>query len=212
MYCVSGVKELKPLNCCWAAKDLKANVGSQSKLYLRPIEKNLSTVSILPQNKSQVKEKCIICSREMLLKDPRFHVMMCKTREGVLSSESEDDDTLSNSVFASEPQRIQERQESNTSVEEEQVDIDSAPLHVPGLTPSIPEASTSGQAENPYASTRMSAVPVAEGQVLTVDGIVEKVVVYCLQNNIYNPVEILRCLAKEIVTGKPLEVTDATSV
>ena len=35
MYCVSGVKELKPLNCSWAAKDLKANEGSQSKLYRR---------------------------------------------------------------------------------------------------------------------------------------------------------------------------------
>ena len=57
MYCVSGVKELKPLNCSWAAKDLKANVGSQSKLYLRPIQKNYSTVSILPQNKSHASQR-----------------------------------------------------------------------------------------------------------------------------------------------------------
>ena len=33
MYCVLGVKILEPLNCSWAAKDLKANVGSHSKLY-----------------------------------------------------------------------------------------------------------------------------------------------------------------------------------
>ena len=105
MYCVSGVKELKPMNCSWAAKDLKANVGSQSKLYLPPIQKNLSTVSILPQNESQVKEKSIICSKEVLMKDLRFHVLKCKTREGLLSSESEGDDTLSISVFGSEPQK-----------------------------------------------------------------------------------------------------------
>ena len=37
MYCVSGCKELNPLNCSWTAKDFKANVGPQSKLYLRPI-------------------------------------------------------------------------------------------------------------------------------------------------------------------------------
>ena len=80
------------------------------------------------------------------------------------------------------------------SVEEKQVDFASAPLHVPCLTPSIPEASTSGQAENPYASTRISAVLVAETQVLTLDGIVDRVVEYCSQNNINNPVEILRCL------------------
>jgi len=108
MYCVSGVKELKSLHYSWTAKDLKANVGSQSKLYLRPIQKNLSTVSILPQNKSQVKEKCIICSNEVLIKDLWFHVIMCKTREGLLSSESEDDDTLSISVFASQPQNSKE--------------------------------------------------------------------------------------------------------
>ena len=85
-------------------------------------------------------------------------------------------------------------------MEEKQVDFDSAPLHVPCLTPSIPEASAPGRAENPYASTRMSAVLAAETQVLTVDGIVDRMVEYCLQNNINNPVEILRCLQKEIVT------------
>lgn len=84
------------------------------------------------------------------------------------------------------------------------------PLHVPCLTPSIPEASASGRAENPYASTRMSAVLAAETQVLTVDGIVDRMVEYCLQNNINNPVEILRCLQKEIVTVQPHEVTDVT--
>ena len=120
MYCVvSGVKELKSLHCSWAAKDLKRNVGSQSKLYLRPIQKNLSTVSILPQNKSQVKEKCIICSNEVLIKDLWLLVIMCKTREGLLSSESEDDDTLSISVFASEPQKIQGSNISVVFVEEE---------------------------------------------------------------------------------------------
>ena len=95
-------------------------------------------------------------------------------------------------------------------MEEKQVDFDSAPLHVPCLTPSIPEASASGRAENPYASTRMSAVLAAETQVLTVDGIVDRMVEYCLQNNINNPVEILRCLQKEIVTVQPHEVTDVT--
>ena len=95
-------------------------------------------------------------------------------------------------------------------MEEKQVDFDSAPLHVPCLTPSIPEASASGRAENPYASTRMSAVLAAETQVLTVDGTVDRMVEYCLQNNINNPVEILRCLQKEIVTVQPHEVTDVT--
>ena len=50
--------------------------------------KMLALEAILRQNKSQVKKKCINCDKEVLEKDLRFHVMMCKTREGVLSSES----------------------------------------------------------------------------------------------------------------------------
>ena len=124
------------------------------------------------------------------MKDLRFHVLMCKTREGLLSSESEDDDTLSISVFTSQPKEIQE---STTSI----------------ATPSIPEASTLGQPDNANVSTRTAAVLEAE-PVVTVDEIVDKVVAYCLQHDISNPVEILRCLQKEIVTGKPLELTDVT--
>ena len=142
------------------------------------------------------------------MKDLRFHVLMCKTREGLLSSESEDDDTLSISVFASEPQKIQESTTFIASEEEEQAGSDSHKIDS-SPTPSIPEASTLGQPENANVSTRTSAVLVAE-PVLTVDETVDKVVAYCLQHNIGNPVEILRCLQKEIVTGQPLELTDVT--
>jgi len=143
------------------------------------------------------------------MKDLRFHVMMCKTRDGLLSSESEDDDTLSISVFVSEPQKIQESSTSVASVEEKQADID-PDIVDPSLNPSIPEASSLGQPENADVSTTTSAVPLAE-PVLTVDEIVDKVrVAYCLQHNISNPVKILRCLQKEIVTRQPLELTGVT--
>ena len=116
LYCVSGCKELKPLNCCWTAKDLKANVGAQSKLFLRPIQKNLSTVSVLPQNRSQVKEKCNICNKDVLMRDLRYHVFMCKSREGLLSSDS-DDDSLNHSVFSQRSMLVQEgyHQDQNAS-------------------------------------------------------------------------------------------------
>ena len=45
---------------------------------------------------------------------------------------------------------------------------------------------------------------------LSVDEIVDKVVGYSSAENISNPVEILRCLQKDLVTGQPLEVMDAT--
>ena len=112
------------------------------------------------------------------MKDLRFHVLMCKTREGLLSSEPEDDDTLSISVFASEPQNIQESTASIASEEEVQAGID--PHNIDSSpTPSIPEASTLGQAEDANANTRTSAVLMAE-PALTVDEIVDKVVALVL--------------------------------
>ena len=220
MYCVSGCKELNPLNCSWTAKDLKANVGSQSKLYLRPIQKNLSTVSILPLNKSQVKEKCIICNKQILMKDLRHHVFTCKTKEGLLRSGS-DDDSLSVPAFTS--WRIPE---SSTTVNDgqpaENVN-DGESLSMPTISPGRNQESTTslqdGQAENQpgnsfalgstiSSSNAIAAVPVVDN--LSVDEIVDKVVGYCSAENISNPVEILRCLQKHLVTGQPLEVTDAT--
>ena len=62
LHCVSGSKILKPIECCWSAKDLKANIGPQSKVYLRPIQKHLSTTSLVSKNGSQIKEKCMSCN------------------------------------------------------------------------------------------------------------------------------------------------------
>lgn len=41
---------------------------------------------------------------------------------------------------------------------------------------------------------------------MSVDEVVEKAVQYCRKNDINNPVEILRCLQLNMVTGRALEV------
>ena len=58
------------------------------------------------------------------------------------------------------------------------------------------------------SSNAIAAVPVVDN--LSVDEIVDKVVGYSSAENISNRVEILRCLQKDLVTGQPLEVMDAT--
>lgn len=154
------------------------------------------------------------------MKDLRHHVFMCKTKEGLLSSES-DDDSLNVPAFTSG--RISE---SSTTVKDgqpaENVN-DGESLSVPTFSPGRNLESTTslqdGQAENPprnsfalestiSSSNAIAAVPVVDN--LYVDEIVGKVVVYCSAENISNPVEILRCLQKDVVTGQPVEVTDVT--
>lgn len=43
------------------ARELRCNLGGQSKIYLRPIQRNLSTKSLISQNYYEVKERCISC-------------------------------------------------------------------------------------------------------------------------------------------------------
>ena len=51
-----------------------------------------STEKPVYSNKAQVKERCNVCNKKVLMKDLRYHVFMCKTTdlEGLLSSDSDD--------------------------------------------------------------------------------------------------------------------------
>ena len=77
MHCIANCRLLEPLNCPMITKTLKSHVG-HGKLYIRPIQKNLSVISI-PQdvNDATLKEKCKFCQKEFLLQDLRNHVNMC---------------------------------------------------------------------------------------------------------------------------------------
>ena len=77
MHCIANFRVLEPLNCSMTTKTLKSHVG-QGKLYIRPIQKNLSVISV-PQNENHatLKEKCEFCQNEFLLQDLRNHVDMC---------------------------------------------------------------------------------------------------------------------------------------
>lgn len=136
-----------------------------------------------------------------------MHVFMCKTKEGVLTSES-DDEILSVPAFSSRrmpddimtgttflPMRILE---SIPIQEDHQQNADNSrsPLLSSSLTK--PAAVDEKDDINNQADD------------LDIDNTVEKVIAYCATHNIANPVEILRCIQKEVVTGQPLEVTDIT--
>ena len=43
MHCVANCRTLSVIECASSVTELKANVGNQSKIYLRAIQKDLST-------------------------------------------------------------------------------------------------------------------------------------------------------------------------
>jgi hypothetical protein len=71
---------------------LKANGGPQAKIYVRPIQKSLSTKPLAAEKTSQVKEKCISYDKEFFVHELRKHSFVCadmfNTSEG---SEGESD-------------------------------------------------------------------------------------------------------------------------
>ena len=87
----SNCRDLTRIDTAWSVRDLKASLGGgQSKVYLVPIQKSLSTKHLFPNTgKSTLKEKCHSCKKEFLIKDLRKHLWECDKL-----CASDDDDLL----------------------------------------------------------------------------------------------------------------------
>ena len=71
MRCVANCRELVLIEGSWGVKELKANVGAQAKIYLRPIQKSLSTEPLAAEKTSKVKEICLSCNKEFFVHELR---------------------------------------------------------------------------------------------------------------------------------------------
>ena len=90
MRCAANCRELVVIDGSWAVKELKANGGPQTKIYLRPIQKSLSTKPLSVEKTSQVRGKCISCNKEFLVHELRKHTFLCREMFDT-SEESEDE-------------------------------------------------------------------------------------------------------------------------
>ena len=68
MHCISNCRVLEPLNVSMATNTLKSHAG-QDKLYVKPIQKNLSVISIGQDHDTCKICNCQICQTEFLLQD-----------------------------------------------------------------------------------------------------------------------------------------------
>ena len=107
--CLANSRDLRVISCSLSAKELKSKLGGgQSKVYIRPIQKSLSTIPIIKEEtSSSLKEKCISCGEEMLLREIRKHIQSCGDQDEVHTVDAfeleEDDRILTESVFYSQP-------------------------------------------------------------------------------------------------------------
>lgn len=176
LHCLPNCRDLTPLKCSWAARELRCNLGGQSKIYLRPIQRDLSTKSLVPQNSCEVKEKCMSCKKEFPMSEPRTHSFyMCTA--GL------------NSGSDSEEEKIKESRSSENTInaipDDDSLQLESTQVE-----------------EDQDVTSAVSEQPIPEETKDPIDTVIS----YCEANNIQNPVEILRCMQKYIVTGRALEL------
>ncbi|CAC5389515.1 unnamed protein product [Mytilus coruscus] len=85
--CRQNCRQLEIVDCPWTVRDLKATLGSQSKIYLRPIQVNLSTQSTVQTTHIEKKEACKSCGDSFSIHELRKHIKLCHEKD--LSNESD---------------------------------------------------------------------------------------------------------------------------
>lgn len=72
LYCAANSQDLCLLKCSRAAKVFRSNIAGQSKIYLRPIQINLSTASKTKERtESVLTEACKICKKLLTVNELR---------------------------------------------------------------------------------------------------------------------------------------------
>ena len=78
MSCITNSRDLAVVKSSWSVERLKALFTPQTKIYLRPIQKNLRTKGRKENSATcKLKEKCIWCSQEIALTELRSHLVSC---------------------------------------------------------------------------------------------------------------------------------------
>ena len=79
LLCVPQTKDLRILHTNLSAQALKeAMAGSQGKIFVRPIQKNLDVKSQSKESSSNLKGICLTCKKELFLRDMRSHNRGCR--------------------------------------------------------------------------------------------------------------------------------------
>ena len=85
------------IKCQWSVKHLKANIGGQSKIYVRRIQTSLSIKPVMPETVVNVKQMCKGCNEEFPMLELRDHLY---TRTAGIDSSTDSDASDGNNTNA----------------------------------------------------------------------------------------------------------------
>lgn len=209
LHCQSNCRELQVISCPWSVEFLKKVIGTQAKIYIRPIQKNIKVIT--EEGPSTLKESCSTCQKLFSITELRDHVNQCsEVDEGYLP----DLDIQADVDF-----------ESITTAFNE---VSTPTLLETSVVPNTPDntfatamfESAETHAELEVESVNNSSAPNLNSSAIenqttlgqSVSNIVESTVQYCTLNGIFDPTEILRYFQKKIVTGRKLDIVDETNL
>lgn len=192
MNCISNCRNLNILDCEWSVKSLKASIGGQSRIYIRPIQMNLNTNPVVEDKPSELEEMCKVCRKHVLVRNMRTHSTFCVEEFLQVSSEGEGETTVNESTS------------SELQIDSSTTQVELAGVHT--IQAELVDVSTEDLLPNEAITL------IAESVAPSIDNIAEAVAKHCSENEIVDSVEILRCFQKEFVTGRELDVSDPTQV
>ena len=212
LQCLSNCRQLSLISCQWSVKELKANLGAQSKIYIRPIQQNLSTKPSQPETTVKVKQTCNGCQKEFNMCELRDHLYSCSAG---LYDESDDNSTNNH-------ENMHNREEAN---------IDLGQFTHPNNDHSFIDATlpldhnTNNDQNELPVQIENQPITVLDQQemddiqiVSVVDNVNESVIVNdinntidevvngCKENNISSTKEVIQLMQSKVVKGRSLEI------
>ena len=208
-------------------KELKADLGVQPKIYICPIQHNLSTKPIQTQNTVKMKQTCNGCQKEFFMCELRDNLYGCSAGLNDESDESDDNATGNNeNIHNRRDININHGHFSHSNISNDFGTTDATlPLDdtnndqvyeitVPNITQNDLQVENHDQhvtildqQELDYDIQVVSAVDANEAVIDNdVNRIIEDVVKICKENNITSTKEVIRLMQSKVVQGRSLEI------
>lgn len=195
LYCESNCRTLRQLTCKWDIDQLKACMGSQSKLYIRPIQRSIildaSQADPSPEE-SQVTYTCETCHNDYPIAQLREHVLDCT---GVVNNTAttETTDTSESQVQVVVVHLLQEVNDSVTidPIQNYSVAVD----HIQNESVAVDNIQNESVAIDPI-----------QNESETVMDIMLSSIMFLKEKNIMELSECVRYLQANLVTGRKLDI------
>ena len=180
---VANCRNLSTLDCAWSVKSTKTNIGGQSRIYLRPIQRNLSTTPMSEDTPCKIKEKCLVCGQDVLVRNLRTHVYMC-SEAAIIQSDSGEEELTSFYQVDHLPQPEESSSNDNQGVI------------------SVMDSS------QPVQIVETQDINVQNIEEESVESLVSRIAAYCRSQQVTDPVEILIYYQSQFVLGRDLDIAN----